>query len=225
MAKNHLKRISAPKTWEIPRKSLKFIVRPKGYLKSSMPVAVILKESLKLAGTRAEAKKIVNSGSVSVDGKIAKSDRLPVGMMSVISVGGKDYRMLFNSRGKLFLKTLSSKENAIKLCRIISKTTLKGNRLQFGFHDGRTMLAEKKDFKINDTVAFKLPDFKIIDCFKLEKNAKAYLTGGSNVGRTGTIESVSGDSVIIKMGSSTVKASKENVFVIGGESEIISASD
>ncbi len=186
---------------------------------------MILKESLKLAKTRAEAKKLVNNGAVSVDGKAAKSDRLPVGIMSVISVGGKDYRMLLNSRGKLFLKTLSSKENAIKLCKIISKTSLKGNRLQIGFHDGRTMLTEKNDFKMNDTVAFKLPDFKIIDSLKLAKNAKAYLTGGSNVGRTGTVESVSGDSAVIKIGSSAIKVSKENVFVIGNESEIISASD
>ncbi len=225
MAKSHLKRVSAPKTWDITRKSSKFIVRPKGYIESSMPLAVILKESLKLAGTRAEAKKIVNNGSVSVDGKAAKSDRLPAGMMSVISVGGKDYRMLINARGKLFLKTLNSKESSLKLCKIVSKTTLKGNKLQLGFHDGRTMLSEKKDFRLNDTIAFKLPDFKIIDSLKLAKNAKAYLTGGSNVGRTGTIESVSDDFVILKIGSSSVKASKENVFVIGNESEIISVSD
>ncbi len=224
MAKNHLKRISVPKTWDVSRKTFKFIVRPKGYLESAHSVAVILKEYLKLAGTRAEAKKIVNNGAVTVDGKIVKSDRLPVGMMSVISVGGKDYRMLLNGRGKLFLKTLNSKENNTKLCKIISKTTLKGNKLQIGFHDGRTMLTEKKDFKLNDTIAFKLPDFKIIDCLKLAKNAKAYLIGGSNVGGKGIVESVS-DSVILKIGEKLVTASKENVFVIGNESELISVSD
>ncbi len=223
MAKSHLKRVSVPKTWDIERKSSKFVVRPKGYLESSMPVAVILKESLKLARTRAEAKQIVNSGAVSVDGKAVKSDRLPAGIMSTISVGGKDYRMLLNSRGKLFLKALGPKENALKLCKIISKTALKGNRLQLGFHDGRTMLAGKKDFKRGDTVAFKLPEFTVTDCLKLAKNAKAYLTGGSNVGRTGTVESVSGF-VLIKIGEKTVKASKENVFVIGNESEVISVS-
>ncbi len=224
MAKSHLKRVSVPKTWNLHRKSYKFIVRPAGYLESALPVAVILKEALMLAKTRAEAKKIVSNGAVSIDGTVIKNDRLPVGLMSVLSVGGKDYRMLLDRRGKLFLRALSSKENTLKLCRIISKTTLKGNRLQLGFHDGRTMLSEKKDFNLNDTVAFKLPDFKMQDCLKLAKNARVYLTGGSNVGRTGVVESVS-SIVSIKIGSQTIAASKENVFVIGNESEMISVTD
>lgn len=224
MAKSHLKRVSVPKTWNLPRKLYTFIVRPSGYLESALPVAVILKEILGLAKTRAEAKKIVNSGAVSLDGSAIKNDRLPVGLMSVISVGGKDYRMLLNSRGKLFLKALSTKESSIKLCKIISKTTLKGNKLQIGFHDGRTMLTEKKDMKLNDTIAFKLPEFTIHSHLKLEKNAKAYLTGGSSVGKTGTVESVSGF-VTLKLDGKTIEAGKENIFVIGSESELIDTTD
>lgn len=224
MAKSHLKRVSVPKTWNIQRKSYKFVVRPAGYLKSALPVAVILKETLKAAKTRAEAKKIVNSGAVSVDGKTVKSDRLPVGLMSVISVGGKDYRMLLNKNGKLFLKAINQKESLLKPCKIISKTTLKGNRLQLGFHDGRTMLSENKEFRLNDTVAFELPKFTVKERFRLGKNARAYITGGSNVGRAGIVESVSG-SVMVKIGDKVVEASKENVFVIGNESEIIDVSD
>lgn len=220
MAKSHLKRVSVPKTWNLPRKLYTFIVRPSGYLESALPVAVILKEILRVASTRAEAKKIVNSGAVSLDGSAIKNDRLPVGLMSVISVGGKDYRMLLNTRGKLFLKTLSAKESAIKLCKIISKTTLKGNKLQIGFHDGRTLLSDKKDVKLNDTIAFKLPEFSVHSHLKLGKNAKVYLTGGSSVGKTGTVESVSG-TVTLKVGERTIEAGKENIFVIGNESEMI----
>ncbi len=220
MAKSHLKRVAVPKTWNLPRKLYKFIVRPSGYTESALPVAVILKEILGLTETRAEAKKIVNSGAVSVDGSVIKNDRLPAGLMSVISVGDNDYRILLNTRGKLFLKSLSAKESSIKLCKVISKTTLKGNKLQIGFHDGRTMLSDKKDIKLNDTIAFKLPEFTVHSHLKLGKDAKAYLTGGSNVGKVGTVESVSG-TLILKIGGKTIEAGKENIFVIGSESEMI----
>ena len=50
MVKSHLKRIAAPRTWDIDRKTTKFIARPKPgqhTLQLGMPLAVLLKEILK----------------------------------------------------------------------------------------------------------------------------------------------------------------------------------
>jgi len=221
MTKNHLKRLATPRTWDIGRKASKLIVRPYGYFKSALPVAVILKEVLKLTKSRLETKRIVHAQKILVDGKTVRSDKLPAGIMSVFNVKGNDtFRVLLNNRGKLFLKKLDSKESSIKLCKIVSKTTLKGGKLQLGFHDGRTIITTNKNAKINDTIVFKLPEFKSQSLLKLGKNANVYLTGGSNVGNVGVVESVS-DLVIVKMNNNVLETAKENVFVIGDGSPVI----
>ena len=215
MTKMHLKRLAVPLTWGIMRKTSRFVTRPRGYLKSAMPVAVILKELLHFCSTRDEIKKIMRDGKVSIDGKVVKDDKLPVGLMAVISVKDSGtFRMLLNRNGRMFLKKIDSGETGIKPCKIISKKTLKKSMLQLGFHDGRTSISEIKTSGINDTLIFSMPDFKVQKHLRLEKGAFVYLTGGSNAGSTGIVENVSG-SITVKIGESVVKASKENVFVIG----------
>ena len=141
--------------------------------------------------------------------------------MSVLDIKENgSFRILLNSKGKLFLKKLNSKETSTKLCKIVSKTILKGGKLQLGFHDGRTIIVDNKDAKVNDTVVFKLPEFKVDSYLKLEKNANVYLTGGSNVGNIGTVENVS-DSVTVKIDNHVLVTGKENVFVLGKGSPVI----
>ena len=223
MSKRHLKRLAVPTTWNIQRKASKFVARPNGYLEHSMPVAVVMKEILCLSSGRSETKKIIRDGKVRVDGRIVKDDKLPVGLMAIISIDSVgDFRMLLNGHGYLFLKKTDSKEAGIKPCRIVSKKTLKKGKLQFGFHDGRTSVVEIKGLGVSDTVVFSVPDFKILKNLKLEKGAGVYITGGSNVGSTGVVESVSG-SVTVRVGETVVQASKDNVFVIG--EKIISVSE
>lgn len=223
MTKRHLKRLAVPITWNIRRKASKFVARPHGYLESAMPVAVILKEMLELSSGRSETKKIVRDGKVRVDGKTVRDDKLPAGLMAVISIEGVgDFRMLLNARGCLFLRKTDSKEAGVKPCRLVSKTTVRKGRTQFGFHDGRTSLSEIKGSQIGDTVVFSIPDFKVRKHLKLEKGAGVYLTGGSNVGSTGVVESISG-LVTVRLGEAVVRASKDNVFVIG--EKIISVSE
>jgi len=225
MSKYHLKRLAVPQTWNIKRKTSKFVVRPYGYLKSAMPLAIILGEVFQVTKSRSETKKILQNGKVKLDGKVVRDDKLPAGLMSIVTVANLgDFRMLLNKRGSLQLKKLDSKESKIKPCKIISKTVLKGNKLQIGFHDGRTLLSNSKDYKLNDTVIFTLPDFTQKIHLKLEKNAKIYLTGGSNVGNLGTVENIS-NSITVKIGKNVVESSKENIFVVGNDFETIPLSD
>ena len=223
MTKRHLKRLAVPITWNVKRKASGFVTRPHGYLEYALPVAVIMKELLGISSSRSETKKIMRDGKVLVDGKTVRDDKLPVGIMSVISLGeAGDFRMLLNRQGYLFLKKTDSNETGVKPCKIVSKKTVKKGRMQLGFHDGRTSVSEIKGSRISDTVVFSLPDFKVRKHLKLEKGAGVYLTGGSNVGSTGVVENVSG-SVTVRIGEAVVEASKDNVFVIG--EKIISISE
>ena len=67
--KNHLKRISAPKTWKINRQENTFVIRPTAsghQLGSGLPLGVILRDFLKLVNTTSEVKKLLASDELEV---------------------------------------------------------------------------------------------------------------------------------------------------------------
>ena len=86
MSKNHLKSINAPKSWVILRKENKFVAHPSPgphSMVSSIPICSILKE-FGLSSNLRETKSILNSGFVSVDGRVVKDKSFPVGFMDVV---------------------------------------------------------------------------------------------------------------------------------------------
>ncbi|MBI2664742.1 hypothetical protein HYX10_05390 [Candidatus Woesearchaeota archaeon] len=216
----HLKRLASPETWNVPRKTSKLIIRPYGYTYTALPVGVILREILKVSKNRHENKRIINSKKISLDGKAVTDDKAPAGIMSVLSVQDAQYRVLLNAKGKLFLKKLAKEEAALKPAKVVSKKSQKKGKQQLGFHDGRTMITEQ-DVNVSDTILFHIPDFKVSEHLKLEKNAAVYVIGGSNVGSTGTVENIS-KNVTLKIGENTITTGKENIFVIGKQKPSIS---
>src|SRR3989344_3534877 len=63
MSKKHLKRLAAPRTWPIQRKTNKWITKPNpsGHsIDKTMPINLILKEILKLTKTTQENKTLLN---------------------------------------------------------------------------------------------------------------------------------------------------------------------
>ncbi len=212
MVKNHLKRIAAPSTWALLRKSEKFVTKPKGSLRFSLPAEFIVKQALGIAKTRKEAKAMVQGRHLLVDGRPIRDLKHGVSIMSVIGFAdGGDYRVLLNSKGRLFVMKIGKAESKLKPCKVVSKVSL-GSKFQFGFHDGRTLLAGN-DYGTNDTVVFSLPDFRVVRHLKLAKGAKVYLIAGANVGNTCAVEDVK-EQVTVMVGSSSIDTLKRNVFVI-----------
>ena len=122
----HLKRLNAPRALRLHRKERKWTVRPSPGphpIEKSIPLGLIIRDYLKLSDTQKEAKRIISNGEVTVDGKTQKNNKFPCGLMDVISIPKmkKDYRILFNQRGKLTLVPINSKEANWKLCRIENK--------------------------------------------------------------------------------------------------------
>src|SRR3989344_1877264 len=106
MGNLHIKRIAAPASWHINRKLSKWIYKPNPgphKIENSMPLGTILKEILHLANTSKEARYILTSGNIKINGKIRKDQKFPVGLMDIISYNDKNYRILFNKKGYLIL--------------------------------------------------------------------------------------------------------------------------
>lgn len=194
-----LKRKPAPRIWPIHRKEFVWVVRPTPgphSLESCLPITLILRDVLKVAKTRREAKIIAAQGKVYVDGKIRRNDRFPVGLMDVISIAdiGKYFRILPSHKG-LMLHPISKEETSFKLCRIEGKTVVKNGHIQLNLHDGSNVLVKVADpknpqedvYNTFDTLKLSLPERRIIEHVKMKKNAYAIITGGKNMGRYGRI--------------------------------------
>ena len=119
----HLKRMSAPKSWVLDRKSTKYIVRPlpgKHSLSKSLSIADALK-GLNIASTTRSVKKTLHDSVVLVDGIRVKEYNSQVGLFDILSVGGLVYRMLLDSHGRLVLK---ESKGFLKPCRIVRKISV-----------------------------------------------------------------------------------------------------
>ncbi len=225
----HIKRMAAPSSWAIPRKTSYWVTKPRAGphgLKESMPLLSVVRDMLKLCDNSREARFIIGSRQITVDGKVVTDYKYPVGLMDVVTVTKtkQSYRMLVDYKAKLKLVSIEDLEKDWKLARIDNKTVVSKGKVQINLHDGRNMLLPKDQYKTGDVLKIELPTQKVVKAFKLEKGSLALLIGGSHPGTVQTIESYdikrgsSSNIVTFKEGFSTVK---ENVFVVGDKSSEI----
>ncbi|MEM5801602.1 MAG: 30S ribosomal protein S4e [Candidatus Aenigmatarchaeota archaeon] len=220
----HMKTFNAPKFYRVSPKSRPWIVKPlpgPHPKRESIPLAVVLRDILKICDDLKDAKKIIKSGEIFVDGRIRKNYKFGVGLMDVISFKtlGKNYRVVMSTSG-LKLIEIPKNEANLKLCRINRKIMIRGKKIQLGTHDGRSILANK-DFNTGDSVLIELPSQKIIEHLKMEKGNLGLITGGENTGKFVKIKSVKRtrsrepNKVVCDLENREIDAVKDDVFVVG----------
>jgi small subunit ribosomal protein S4e len=219
MVKRHLKRINAPKTWKIARKGIKFITRsnPGGMSKNlTMSISSVLKYELKLASSIKEVKHLILEGEILVNGRKITNYRNPVSFTDVVSLPKLDrhYRMIIDTNGILRLLPIPKDEAGLKIVKITGKAFVKG-KMQLNLLDGRNVLFEKHHYKIKDSLLLTIPEQVIKEHFAFEKGALVILYQGKHVGKTGKIEDIQKDSMIVKTKDETFETSKEYALVIG----------
>lgn len=231
MGKNHLKRLTAPKSWHVERKFAKFITRPSPgahSLSVGMSVNTLLKEKLKLARTTKETKFLLNNGEILVDKKKVNNHKFTVGFMDVISIPKikRHLRVLIDKKGRLLMQEIDEKESNIKLCKIANKNILGKDRVQINLTDGRNITIKKNDYKAGDTLVIALPEQTVKESLPLEKKSWVILTEGKHTGVIGAIEDISQDTVMLKTKKEgSFETLKRFVFVIGKDKPIIKISE
>jgi len=221
--KKHIKRMAAPNSWAIPRKTSYWVTKPSPGphgTRESMPLLAVVRDMLKLCDNAREARFIIGSRGVSVDGKVVTNYKYPVGLMDVVTIlkTKQNYRMLVDYKSQLKLVAIDDSEKGWKLARIDGKKVIKKGKVQLNLHDGRCMILAKDQYKTGDVLKIDVPSQKLVKNFKLEKGSMALLIGGSHPGSLQTIEDYqirrgsAPNLVTFKEGFSTIK---ENVFVVG----------
>ncbi len=226
MSSSHMKRLTMPRSWPLPRKSSVWIQKPNpcGHpLDLCMPMGVILRDVLGVAQNRREAKKILHSKLVKVDGAIETDIGRGVGLMDVLTVGDVSYKCVLDTNGKLRYRTIPAKEASTKICRVMGKTTIKGAKTQVHLHDGRNLLFnENPEYKTGDSLVISLPDQKVKSYHKFEEGSIAYLTGGNHIGELATVrgQDIKRSSKANEVQFDDFGTISDYVFIISDESDI-----
>ena len=226
-----LKRQMSPLFWKINRKDKRFVitVRPGSHPKNnSIPSAVLLRDTLNIVTTLREAKSSIYGGKVKVDGVIQKSLHHSIGLMDVIELENANdiYRLVPKNGQTLFPIKINENEKSKKLVRVKSKTSISGGRTQLGFHDGRTVITDTS-VNVGDTCLLQIPEQKILDVIKFEKNSQVIIIKGTNAGRIGTINEIKEGTfilpkrIILLIDDNTVEIPANITMVIGKEKPII----
>ena len=191
---NKLKRVAAPRSWDISRKGKRFVYKPvpgTHATGSSYPLGVVIRDLAAMAERGKEIKFVVKGGKVLVDGRARSTPSFPVGLFDVVGFPEEKtaYRMVPSPKGLLLAK-VAGEESGRKLCSISSKTRVKGNHIQYGLHDGRSLLDDGLQLSPGDSVLIEVPSQKVVGKVKLAKGSLGLVLSGERAGKMGKIADV-----------------------------------
>ena len=218
----HQKRVAAPTSWPITRKTHHWVVGANAGPHSKdtgIPLLVVVRDLLKIANNAKEAKRILNEKNIFVDG-IARSDyKYIVGLFDIVSIPSTNeyYRVLLDNQNRF--KLFKEDESALKLCRINNKTIVKKGAVQLNLHDGTNILASN-EYGTFDTVMLSLKDRKIVKHIDYKPGNLAMIVGGEHSGEIGKIKQIkkvrgSGTNMVAISNEREFETIEDYVYVIG----------
>ena len=225
MGKNHVKSLSAPKTWDFKRKETTFVPRPNPgahTLDHTVSLSFFMKHIVKKAVTRKEVKYILHQGEVFVDGKKRHDEKSQVGLMDVVSFPKlkEHYRLLLNDKNKLCAVKIDDAEAKMKLVKVVSKTVLGAKKVQVNCTGGRNFLLEKNAHVAGETVVLSLPDQKATSTVPFEVGVKVLLTSGKKAGTVATLKKIEGENIHVEA-DKEFETKKVYAFVLGKDKPLI----
>ena len=228
--------------WAPAKKEFRFISAPRGAHKlgESLPLLSIIRDNLKLAGIAREAKKIIKSREVLVDGKVCSDHRRGIGLFDSVSLPKANSHHRFVG-GKLV--EVNASDSKQKICKIIGKSAVAGGKIQVALHDGRNLLLEisrisensassqkserflpKNNYSVGDSLLLEVPEQKISEHFKFETGALVLVTRGANVGRLAHVHKIErgiNKKLWLEHGKEKFEAPFDGVIVVGREKPAI----
>src|ERR671915_457484 len=228
-----VKRQLAPTFWAIKRKEGQFVMRvnPGPHPgKRAYPLGIVLRDVLKVASTGFEVNRILKADKVKVDGVIRRDPNFAIGLMDVVELAmGQVYRMVPKDGVLLSPIAIEDSEKGLKLIKITSKTSIRGKKTQYGFHDSKTLISDQ-NLKVGDSCVISLPAASIMNHIPFEKGTIALIITGENAGALGKIEDIQ-DGVfslpkraLVSFGDKSVELPVEMVMAVGIDRPVIKVS-
>ena len=190
---NHLKRLNAPDSWHIAKKTTTFISKtaPGPHNANAMPIAVWLRDHMDYARNMKEIKQILRQKDVIVNGRPCRDPKMGVGIFDIIALPKIDkyYRILRGKDGRHVSVEIDAEAAKTRLCKIKNKTTITGGKVQLNLRFGANIIADNT-YKASDSVVISLePEtrYKIVGHFPFAAGNMAMITGGRHSGKVARI--------------------------------------
>jgi small subunit ribosomal protein S4e len=221
MVKNHIKRIAAPKTWNILRKNDTFVTRqnPGAHSKKlSIALNNLLKDMLNVTKTTKETKAILTSQEVFVNNKKRKDHKSQAGFLDVVTIPSikKTFRITIDSKAMLKAKEIKA-EHADLILKVTGKSKIRTGKVQINTLNGTNIIltdAEAKKYKIGDTIITDIKDGKVKAHLSLEKGAHALIFIGKHASKYGEVISMENEIIKIKTDKETFETNKDYALII-----------
>lgn len=187
-----MKRIQCPKNWYLNKLTGVWAPRPSTgphKMRECLPLALILRNRLKLALNYHETKMMCMQRMIQIDGKMRTDNRYPVGFMDVLTIqkANDHYRLLYDTKGRFTIHKIHEKEAVYKLCRVNKIAVGAKGCAYMVTHDGRTLRFPDPEIKTNDTIQLECETGKVLRHVKFASGNVCMVKSGNNVGRVGLL--------------------------------------
>ena len=206
----HQKRLSAPDSWPVERKTETFTVKagsgPHG--EEGVPLVVLLRDVLGYVDSKKEARYALNHDAVLVNGDPVSDESRPIGMFDILAFTEREeyYRVFPDEGGRLALTEIDAEDAGSKLGKIEDKTDVAGGDTQLNLHDGQNLLVEDgSEYSGGDSVVVDNESGEIVAHFPYEEGALVTAVRGQHAGEIGEIDEIevtpgSGDNRVVAGG-------------------------
>ncbi len=205
----HQTRQEATTRLPIERKGTKYIARASTGLENSVPVVVALRDILKLAKTKKEVKKMINEKLLKLNGKDVRDYHDSIKLFNLFEAG-KTYVLKLSPTRKFFLE--ETKDVKERLCKVIGKKLLPGNKIQINLHDGTNVLGDNK-IKVGDSVYLDLSG-KVKSHVTPEKGKEVFVIAGRYEGQHGKIAEVKDNKFLVKFKENSSNLDLSSLIVL-----------
>ena len=192
----HQKRLSAPTSWPVERKTRVFTVKagagPHG--ESGVPLLILLRDVLGYVESAKEADYALSHDYVLVNGQPVSDPRRPIGMFDIIAFTEREefYRVFPDEGGRLALTPIEEDAADGKLGKITGKSQVPGGDTQLALHDGMTVLVEDgAEYAPGDSIVVANEGREILAHFPYEAGALVTAVDGQHAGEIGEIAEIS----------------------------------
>lgn len=193
----------------IKRKGAKYVVRAFSHIQDSVPVLIAIRDMLKLAKTSNEVKKILQTQSIKLNGRIVKDYHESIKLFNILEAN-KIYFLSILPTGKFAL--IESKSKNSRLCKIINKRLLRTKLFQLNLHDGSNIIT-KDNFSVGESLYLDM-NGKIVKRVPLEKGSRVFIMSGGHIGKEGEISAMSGNRAKIEFKEGSAEIEKSRIVAL-----------
>jgi len=216
----HIKKSQMPTSWPVPRKGKKkrYVAVPSHATGKGISLLFLLRDVLKIADSRKEARYMTLNGMVKVNNTIRKDENFPVQVFDVLNLekAKLNYKLeIVNKKFKLV--EISAKEAETKIVKIAGKKIIDKTRIQMNLDDGQNILTKEK-FSVGDSAVLNTKDNNVTKVLPLKGGAKVEIIAGKHAGEKGELvgfeELTRGRTYVIKLEDKTVSLPYKTILVI-----------